>query len=224
MNATGQFIPMYEIPQALWVVASTVDDPRFTRLGPEQPLAYCFGYINPLSELQQRSLEHYLLLQSTLLSVRRRDMSNPRDAFLNSLSVSFKMTNPDCATDVYEVIVGNPQNRRQAIADLKSVVRPECPYTALVLHSVQKLAGNTGLMWVAVRDSLSANECKRLLEQFPKLRVVHSATLRGLSTFELRVDYSVIKKRNLMISHLAVLGIFPDFVMETGDTVYTQAL
>ncbi|MGD8373650.1 MAG: hypothetical protein PVI21_02215 [Candidatus Woesebacteria bacterium] len=218
------YISLNEIPQALWVVASGVSKLGVAPCDSEHPFAYNIGYQNPLNNAQAQSLMYYLLSLPCVSGFKECDPFNPGDAIPGLFDVRVRMDNPDCAQQVFEVIVTDPSQNRWSISEIKRIVRPDCLYTALVVHSAQKLAGNTGLLWIVVRDILTSVERDRLLRQLPKLHAVHSATLRGESIFELRVDYRAVKDVNLMTSRLAVLGIFPDFRAEIGGTVYQSTM
>lgn len=220
----ASFIALNDLPRAMWVVATTVNIPGRTRLGPEWPLGYRFGFERPLSAAQQVNLANYLLQKPSVRSLRQYSLDRPQDVPAINLSLSAEMTDADSAQQVFEVIVADPRQNRRAIREIKEIVRPICPYTALVVHSAQKMSGNTGMLWIAVRDELTAAECARLCNQLPKLRDVHTAVLRGASTFELRVDYKIVKKCDLMISRLAVLGIFPDFRAEASGVTYEAVI
>ncbi len=213
-----------DLPRALWVVAATVSTSEHRLLGPEWPLAYRFGFASPLKPDEQVSLTHYLREKPSVGAVRLHNLARPGHVPHIPQSTSVWMTNPDRAQQVFETLVSNPQHHRQAIREIKEVVWPECPYTALVIHSAHKLPGNTGLIWVVVRDELTCAERSRLSDQITKVQGVHSAITRGTSTFELRVDYRLVTQYDRLTSPLAALGVYPDFRAEAGATTYEKAV
>lgn len=223
MQPSQPLVPLQDLPQALWVVASTTPTPS-KQYGPEWPLAYRFGFAKPLYAEQIASLVHYLLEKPSIDSVRLHQLNKPDEVPLLEMTTSVRMTNVDTATQVFEVLVASPLQHRCAVREIKEVVRPQCAYTALVVRSTYKLAGNTGLVWVAVRDELPDLERLRLCNQLQKFTKVHSAVVRGTSTFELRVDYPLVKKFDLLVRSLVVLGIYPDFLAEVGATTFEKAI
>lgn len=214
-----KLVPVQDLPQALWVVASTIKGSDI-----ELPSAYRFGYAEPLSAPHIGGLTHYLLEKPTVHSLRLHKLDRPDQVPAIPGSVSGYMTDPEMAKQVFEVVVADSRQHRQAIREIKEVVRPECPYTAFVMSSAQKMSGNTVLLWVVVRDELSASEQLRLCGALQSFRQVHSVVVRGASTFEMRVDRQLVKRYNSLTSPLAVVGIFPDFIAETGATTFEKAI